>query len=283
MRPLRAAAGCYRVLRSGIYGGRGWRIVTGYLYLTLAALFERGGSAAKVRTRVAGWRITGWGYGALAGHFESKFIDREYQFATGAPRPFIVDCGANIGTAILFFKTLYPGAEIVAFEPDPAAFEALDANIRDNALRDVTIHRAAVGGGDAHAVLYVGASGTGQASLVAPLEPARPVTVDVVRLSRYIDRPVDLLKIDVEGAEMDVLTDLVETGTLSVVRQMVIEYHHHMTPADDRMSAVFRLLEDAGFGYVIAVPKRVAYRPTMYQDILVYAYRKSPTAAPAPS
>jgi FkbM family methyltransferase len=255
------------------YGSRALGIMWSYARLKVAAaLMDRPG--AKLTTRAAGWRFTAYGYGAFSAHFGSKFIDLEYRFTTNTPKPFIIDCGANIGTATLFFKTLYPGAEIIAFEADPTAFEALAANILDNRLAGVTLHRCAVGGSDGKASWYVGPSlpGTGQASLYAPSVPVATTEVEVARLSRFIDRPVDFLKIDIEGAEMDVLHDLADTGKLALVRQMVIEYHHHMRPEEDRISELFRLLEDAGFGYVISVPRRPPYRRQVYQDILVYVY-----------
>lgn len=259
-----------------VYGARALGIVSDYARLRLAAaLTERRAPGAKIRTRVAGWRVTAWGYGAFSAHFGSKFVDLEYRFTTDSPRPFIIDCGANIGTAVLFFKTLYPAADIVAFEPDPRAFEALEANVRDNHLANVSVHQSAVGGVDGRAALYVGPAmpGTGQASLYAPPEAVGTTEVDVVRVSGFVDRPVDFLKIDVEGAEMDVLRDLVETGKLALVRQMVIEYHHHLHPEENRMSELFHVLEDAGFGYVIRVPQPAPYRRQVYQDILVYAYQ----------
>jgi FkbM family methyltransferase len=257
------------------YGGRALGIVWDYARMRVAAaLTERRAPGAKITTRVAGWRVTAWGYGAFSAHFGSKFVDLEYLFRTDAERPFIVDCGANIGTATLFFKTFYPTADIIAFEPDPQAYEALTANVRDNKLSGVTVMNVAVGGSDGRASLFVGPAlpGTGQASLYAPSVSVATTEVEVVRVSRFIDREVDFLKIDIEGAEMDVLHDLAETGKLALVRQMVIEYHHHMRPGENRMSELFRLLEDAGFGYVVRVPRRPPYHRRVYQDVLVYAY-----------
>ena len=56
---------------------------------------------------------------------EEIFRREQYRFETDAPAPFIVDCGANIGMATLYFKSLYPDATVLAFEPDPAAFACL--------------------------------------------------------------------------------------------------------------------------------------------------------------
>ena len=50
--------------------------------------------------------------------------------ATSTPR--ILDCGANVGLASLFFRRLYPQARITAFEADPALFAILEANLDAN-------------------------------------------------------------------------------------------------------------------------------------------------------
>ena len=48
------------------------------------------------------------------------FAQRLYDFESTTPAPLILDCGAHIGMAALFFKTRYPAAQIKAFEADPA-------------------------------------------------------------------------------------------------------------------------------------------------------------------
>ncbi len=68
-------------------------------------------------------------------------------------------------------------------------------------------------------------------------------------LSAYIDRPVDLLKMDVEGAEALILCDLDKTSTLSKIRQITMEYHR--TPDGNPLSAVLATLERAGLRYEI--------------------------------
>ena len=48
------------------------------------------------------------------------------------------------------------------------------------------------------------------------------------KLSDFIEGPVDLLKLDVEGAEHRILRDLLSSEKIQYIRHMVIEYHHHM-------------------------------------------------------
>src|SRR5882724_1649917 len=58
--------------------------------------------------------------------------------------PFIIDCGANMGRSIIYMKQLYPGAVIIAFEPDETNFELLSKNIRSFGYEGVTLCKEAV-------------------------------------------------------------------------------------------------------------------------------------------
>jgi FkbM family methyltransferase len=281
-RLIDAAFTCGRILRSGLYGSRGLSVVSSYARLKLAAIVGGGAKRqARQTTRVGGWRVSYWGKRALALMFGAKFIKLEYFFSTSASRPRIVDCGANIGIAILFFKTLYPDCEIVAFEPNSQTFEALSDNVRDNNLSGVTLHHCAVGASDGTATFYAEPDDPGSALSSLFVERGRTPSevVHIVRLSSYITAPVDFLKIDVEGAELDVLRELHAAGKLAMVREMVIEYHHHIRSTDDNMSVLLGVLENAGFGYQLQLPEDKTFGRGVFQDVLVYAYAKnqSPT------
>ena len=73
--------------------------------------------------------------------------------------------------------------------------------------------------------------------------PGAAVRVPAVRLSRYVTKPVDFLKLDVEGSELPVLRDLASSGAIGQIRQMVIEFHHHMRPDVDNLSECLSILE----------------------------------------
>lgn len=279
-----AAIRCARIIHGDVYARHGWRVVLAYVRLKIAAVILKGSACDAGRvTRVAGWRVHFWSYRGLAHLFGSKFIELEYWFRSESPRPFIIDCGANIGIAVLYIKTLYPDAEIIAFEPQPRPFSALAKNVQDNHLTAVEIHEAAVGARDGRAPLYAGPAGdgsayppdpgSGQASLHAQGRTSSDV-VEVVRVSRYVDRPVDFLKIDIEGTEMDVMSELAESGKLRLIREMAIEYHHHTVRMEDKLSELLRLLEDHDFGYFVALPAERPYGRSVYQDVLVRAYSK---------
>jgi len=69
--------------------------------------------------------------------------------------PLIFDCGANIGLATLYFKNLYLGARIVAFEADPETAAVLRENVSANHLQDVSVHNLMLtdGGRGVHLLL----------------------------------------------------------------------------------------------------------------------------------
>ncbi len=93
--------------------------------------------------------------------------------------------------SVLYFKTLYPGAEILAFEPDPAAFACLQDNITRNRLRGVQIQNQALARADGPTDFFYDEADPGslRMSTVPDRMPKDRRAVDGVRLSRYIDHP----------------------------------------------------------------------------------------------
>ena len=152
---------------------------------------------------------------------------------------------------MLFFKRLYPKARIVAFEPDPTAFALLKKNVEINELADVQLNNLALSSEDGEIAFYRSANkfGSLMMSTFVGRQPGEPTRVLAKRLSPFITDPIDLLKMDIEGAERLVLPELSASGKLSLIKQMHIEYHHHIVPSDDRLSETLKLLEDNGFGY----------------------------------
>jgi hypothetical protein len=73
-----------------------------------------------------------------------------------------------------------------------------------------------------------------------------------MRLSDHVDGPVDLLKLDVEGAEHQIMSEMASCGALAEVQSIAMEYHHHIDPNVDRLSEMLALLERCGYAYHIA-------------------------------
>jgi FkbM family methyltransferase len=208
--------------------------------------------------------------------FRELFLSHEYWFETRSPTPLIVDCGSNIGMSVLYFKWLYPAARIVAFEPDASAFKCLTANVAANGLQDVRAHNAAVSTVDGAVDFYVDSLDPGslRMSTVEARMPKDKARVQAMRLANVIDEPVDFLKMDIEGAEAGVIGDLCESGRITLVSQMAIEYHHHVREGDDDLAATLARLEAAGFGYQLSSATSRPFRRGTFQDVLIYAYNK---------
>lgn len=190
---------------------------------------------------------------------QNVFGDREYRFDAEGPIPFVIDGGAHIGLSVLFFKRYYPNAQIVAFEPNPDVFALLERNVRQNHLDGVRLVNAALAGAageiDFHAQRGTCREWTWGGSTVKnrwlELDPkaSRTIRVPAVRLSEFLDRPVDLLKLDVEGLEAEVLAEA--EPLLGRVQQVVLEFHGSTTnPAND-LERILDLLERAGFAAAI--------------------------------
>ncbi len=215
-------------------------------------------------------------YASYAHLFNEIFVDQQYYFVADRENPLIIDCGSNIGVSVLYFKMLYPRSTILAFEPDRDAFSCLVANLKANGIESVFAEEKALSGREGRTILYYdrGNPGALGASIIMERLPKEMRAVDAVRLSEYLDREVDFLKMDVEGAEGDILEEVSRQGKLRLMRRMVIEFHHHIIKDTDVLSRLLGLLEAAGFGYQVEAGAQRPFKQRQFQDILIYAYRK---------
>ena len=80
---------------------------------------------SEISQNIFDFKVTAYDYHTLNYLFKEIFLSNEYYFDTSKSDPKIIDCGANIGMSILFFKKLYPTSSIIAFEPNPYAFQSI--------------------------------------------------------------------------------------------------------------------------------------------------------------
>jgi len=227
-------------------------------------------------SRIFGYRIFFFSHSQFLSLFEDEFINDEYCFRTNNQFPLIIDGGTHIGLEILFFKKIYPHCKIIAFEPDRKTFSLLKKTIAINRFDNITLVNKALSDKNGSARLYSDFADPG--STVMSLEKNRlyknSTIVKTVRLSDYINKPVDFLKLDIEGAEIKVINDLTVKRKLAQIHQGIIEYHHHIKRNDDRLSDLLSSLEKYGFGYQISNKLRPPFNPNTYQDLLIYFYKK---------
>ena len=164
--------------------------------------------------------------------FESRRID-----------PLIIDCGAHVGVSVLYWKSLYPEARVIAFEPDPANFAFLEVNC--STVTGIDLHNAAVWISNGIASFTPIGSTLGHMSeLTGRQDRLERVMVKTERLGDYLETDVDLLKLDIEGAEVDVLADCAEG--LANVRNIFVEFHSFID-RPQRLATLVSILEQCGF------------------------------------
>lgn len=209
------------------------------------------------------------------------FVKEIYHFTADNDTPFIIDCGSNTGVTILYFKMLYPKAEVIGFEPSGKCFELIKKNIADNHLENVTVHNKAVSDKKGVANFWDPSmgKGDGRASILVDGQSQHMTTVESVVLSDYITKPVDLLKMDIEGSEFIVFQELAASGKLPLIKEIVLEYHHHIPNSEiDRMGKFLALLEDHNFGYQIRgcnVGIGYQFDPKEVQLLNIHVYNKA--------
>lgn len=184
--------------------------------------------------------------------YKDIFVRQIYHFEAQCSDPLILDCGSNVGMSILYFKHAYPRARIIGFEPDPAVFPYLQENISLNGLADVQLVKAALAEKQKTLTFY---SDGKYGSCLAEHSPAGipegwvRYEVPCVRLRDYLNDPVDLLKMNIEGAEWEVLVD--SKDRLRQIQKMIIEYHH-LPSLPRTLHKILLLLHEQGFEYVVS-------------------------------
>ena len=264
------------IIRRGHSHGR-FRVLRTYLKIELKRFFLAGLLKRRMtRESIFGYEVHFFDYHVFATLFEELYVAEVYYFSTTSPEPLIVDCGSNIGLAVLYFKRLYPKCRIIAFEPDRATFEMLERNVKANNLADVTLVQKALYDSVGSVPFFISPEQPGllvQSTRKENLASSQETMVETEMLSTYLSEPVDFLKMDIEGAEDHVLKDLNETGKLALVREIVLEYHHHLTPREDKLGVFLKTLEQTNFGYQLKAALVPPFRKGEFQALILYAYQ----------
>jgi FkbM family methyltransferase len=178
-------------------------------------------------------------------HTLQEIFVKEIYKANLPSNPFIIDCGANIGLSIIYFKENYAAADILAFEPDEENFLLLQKNTEAFGLKNVTLKKEAVWIKETE--LNFSNDGT-MGSKIQEGMSENVRRVKAVRLKDILNKKVDLLKIDIEGAEFEVLKDI--KGELHHVQNMFFEYHGTFEQ-NNQLTEIFAIVTSAGFNYYI--------------------------------
>jgi len=240
-----------------------------FLFLALKLGFNRNSG----RVSIAGNQISFPDSLALLWQYHDIFFLQSYSHE-GADKGRILDVGGNIGLASLYFKLQFPESQVTVFEPNPELIPYLKRNLQDT---DVEILEKAVWIDEGEVNFQLNESDSSQVDSIKG-----QVRVNTVKLSRILAKegPIDLLKIDIEGAEVQVLLEA--KLHLGKVKNLFVEYHSYLNTPQN-LSLLLGCLESNNFRYFIRTEKDrdqpllnhfLKNESTMDMRLNIYAYQK---------
>ena len=172
--------------------------------------------------------------------YNEIFLNHFLSFETDNPNPLILDCGSNIGVSVSYFQQSYPNAKIIAFEPDPEIFKYLCFNSKNNRTSNIELHNKAVWTEDTWIDFKTDGADGGK------IEKSGNCKVQTVNLSKFLEQKIDMLKVDIEGAETFVLPAI--SNYLKNVQNLFLELHisEHQS---ELLEQTCRILRENGFVY----------------------------------
>jgi FkbM family methyltransferase len=231
---------CYAPFLSWRRNRRPWRLTC----LRLRSLWMPRHRPGKIQLN--GLQINYTDILSLYMEYKDIFVHRIYHFEAKNTKPYIVDGGGCIGMSVLYFKSVYPDARIISFEPDGEIFNNLQTNVMANGFKNVELIQAGLAA-EAGEVSFV-SDGSDGGKICGGRESN--TTIRTVTLSDYLDSPVDFLKLNIEGQELPVLEEAAASGRLRNVRELVLEYHG-WEGGEQRLGPILMLLDREGFRYLI--------------------------------
>jgi len=150
-----------------------------------------------------------------------------------------IDCGANIGLISQAFAE--KGALVYAFEPNPCAFQILESKFKTNPK--IKLYKNAVSNKNDTLKLYMykyncedevfwsqGASVYCSKDDVNKCDFVEVEAIDLCEFIKKINKPIDILKLDIEGAEYDILLKLIEEELYKKIKYILVETHDRHIP-----------------------------------------------------
>jgi FkbM family methyltransferase len=182
-----------------------------------------------------------------------------------------VDVGAHIGYyTLLGAHRVGPRGRVYAFEPAPENFRALQRNISQNGLSNVVAESLAVTGQSGRAQLTVSETDSASHSLAGSLASGRKVEVETTSLDEYFagnDTPIDVVKLDAEGAEPEILEGMQQILARNPDVVLFVEIYPRAMEALGRSPEAFlERLRQLGFALVPFDENRAAEPPLEPED-----------------
>jgi FkbM family methyltransferase len=185
---------------------------------------------------------------------EKRFLSSVASYDT-----IVADVGANQGLYTLWLAQVATGGHIYAFEPDPDLFQCLENNVRTNHLQNVSTIQAAASDRSGTLAFRTNELNRGDNRVDAKaFRDTSTQQVQAVTLDEIVsDRRLDLLKIDVQGFEIEVLLGAQKTLKANPAVTIVFEFWPYgLRQAGHRPNELWDLLQEAGFSIAALVSAR---------------------------
>jgi FkbM family methyltransferase len=209
--------------------------------------------------------------------YQNIFREQIYKFDPINNPPCIIDGGANIGIATLYWKKEYPKSEIIALEPDPYIFEVLEYNVESNNLENTRLIQKGLWKEEKMFQFKQDRQDGGHFDLFPAKKSLGTCKVPTTRLSPFLEQKTDMLKLDIEGAEVEVVKDAEDK--LVNVENMFVEFHSY-PDKEQKLSELLKIIKRAEFRYHI-MPGITSSNPFLEREthngmdntVNIFAYR----------
>ncbi|MGI0058014.1 MAG: FkbM family methyltransferase [Nitrosarchaeum sp.] len=157
--------------------------------------------------------------------FETNIVKKEVKQGD-----VVIDIGANIGYfTLIFAKLVGDKGKVFAFEPDPTNFELLKKNVEINGYKNVVLEQKALSDNQGKMMLSLNKVNTAGHQLDFKNEKSsNSVEVDVLSLDKYFSKhiiDINFIKMDVEGAESNIIQGMTNILKNSKSLKMIVEYN----------------------------------------------------------
>ncbi|MGL4552345.1 MAG: FkbM family methyltransferase [Gemmataceae bacterium] len=189
------------------------------------------------------------------------------------PGDVVLDLGANIGYYTLLFARLVGDAgKVIGFEPDPANFRLLRKNVLTNGYRNVVLHQKAAAHTTGTLQLFLCDGNKGDHRLYDSGDGRPAIRVETVTVDDALagwDGPVDVIKMDIQGAEPMALLGMQETLARNPGVKIVTEFWPQSFERTGYQAEAFlRQLEGLGFTLWNIDDRQDVVRPTTPAELL---------------
>ena len=152
----------------------------------------------------------------------------------------------------------FPEAKVIAFEPNPAAFTYGRTLLEENNLEQVVLYNKALSTKKGRSTLFLNSDHFESASSLPNVvnEKGKKVEIECEDLVEFLRQKkvtaIDLLKVDIEGAEFSLMQQIADQGMLKNIKNIFLEVHlDYQQFEQTRLSSLLRVLEDQKFYYKI--------------------------------